>query len=173
MPNRDWGPDEDEEWAAGRWPRPEAQHGWVERGPGRYERWHGRSIAERAIGDRGAYQGDHRQPDEPERWGGTYAPGQYEPHWRSYYQRRPLGRAPRGYQRSDERIKEDLCDRLMHSWVDASDVEIDVRGGEVLLGGMVDDRASKRAVEDFADEILGVKDVQNNIRIRPIKKPTA
>ncbi len=140
--------------------------------------WGGPSMAERSLGDRGAYEGDRSQPYGIDRYGGTYAAERYE--------RRPIGRAPRGYQRSDERIKEDLCDRLMHSWIDAEDVDIQVRGGEVTLGGTVEDRASKRAVEDLADNILGVTDVQNHIRVRPrgqdgdrapvsatMKKPTA
>jgi osmotically-inducible protein OsmY len=54
----------------------------------------------------------------------------------------------------------------MHSWIDAGDVDIQVRGGEVTLAGTVEDRASKRAIEDLADDVLGVKDVQNNIRLR-------
>ena len=162
MPNR-WGRDDDREWN---------ERGWAEREPGYAPRWHGRSMAERALGDRGAYEGDHRQPYEPERWGGTYAPERYEmDRYRMDrmrgYRERPTGRAPRGYVRSDERIKEDLCDRLMHSWIDAEDVDIQVRSGEVTLAGTVEDRASKRAIEDFADEILGVKDVHNQIRVRP------
>lgn len=166
MPNR-WGRDDDRE--GGPYDR---ERGWSERDLVYGPRWHGRSIAERAMGDRGAYEGDHRQPYEPERWGGTYAPERYEmDRYRMDrmrgYRERPTGRAPRGYVRSDERIKEDLCDRLMHSWIDAEDVDVQVRSGEVTLAGTVEDRASKRAIEDFADEILGVKDVHNQIRVRP------
>jgi hypothetical protein len=180
MPNR-WGRNDDREWSPY-----DRERGWSERDLVYGPRWHGRSMAERAMGDRGAYEGDHRQPYEPERWGGTYAPEQYErdrfpdrsdidryqmDRYRMDrmrgYRERPTGRAPRGYVRSDERIKEDLCDRLMHSWIDAEDVDIQVRSGEVTLAGTVEDRASKRAIEDFADEILGVKDVHNQIRVRP------
>jgi hypothetical protein len=81
-------------------------------------------------------------------------------------ERRPMGRAPRSYMRSDERIKEDLCDRLMQSWIDAEDVDVQVTKGEVMLGGTVRDRAAKRAIEDMAEQILGVKDVQNHIRVQ-------
>jgi len=106
----------------------------------------GHSMAERSVGDRGGYRSEY------------YDRG---------YGERPMGRPPKGYQRSDERIKEDVCDRLMHSWVDAENVEIEVRSGEVVLAGSVEDRQSKRAIEDIADGVLGVKDVQNNIRVRP------
>ncbi|MCA1662982.1 MAG: BON domain-containing protein, partial [Myxococcales bacterium] len=106
----------------------------------------GHSMAERSMGDRGGYRSEYENRD---------------------LRARPMGRAPKGYQRSDERIKEDVCDRLMHSWVDAENVEIDVRSGEVVLAGTVEDRQSKREIEDIADRVLGVKDVQNNIRVRP------
>ena len=79
---------------------------------------------------------------------------------------RRLGRAPRGYQRSDERIKEDICDRLMQSWIDAENVELHVSMGEVVLQGSVDDRPAKRAIEDLVEQVLGVKDVQNQIRVQ-------
>jgi osmotically-inducible protein OsmY len=77
------------------------------------------------------------------------------------------GRGPRGYTRSDERIREDVCDRLSDDWrIDASDIEVQVQGGEVTLTGTVDDRQLKRRAEDVAEEISGVRNVQNNLRIQ-------
>ena len=77
------------------------------------------------------------------------------------------GRGPKGYQRSDERIREDLCDRLTaHGLVDATDIEVTTRGGEVTLSGFVDSRDAKRAAEDCAEEIPGVREVHNQLRIR-------
>lgn len=77
------------------------------------------------------------------------------------------GRGPRGYTRSDERIREDVSDRLSDNPIlDASDIEVNVAAGEVTLGGSVDSRYSKRLAEDLADEVSGVKHVQNNLRIR-------
>lgn len=77
------------------------------------------------------------------------------------------GRGPRGYQRSDERIREEVNDRLTaHGQVDASDVEVRVQGGEVTLTGYVDSRAAKRAAEDCAEDIPGVREVHNQIRLR-------
>jgi hypothetical protein len=78
---------------------------------------------------------------------------------------RPMGRAPKGYQRSDDRIREDICDRLMMSWMDAERVEILVRDGEVTLQGMVKSRDEKRAIEALAESVLGVKDVHNTLRV--------
>ena len=77
------------------------------------------------------------------------------------------GRGPRGYTRSDERIREDVSDRLTENPVlDASDIEVAVAGGEVTLAGSVDSRYSKRLAEDLADDVSGVKHVQNNLRVR-------
>jgi hypothetical protein len=75
------------------------------------------------------------------------------------------GRGPKSYQRGDDRIRADLCDRLMQGWMDASDVDVMVKDGEVTLSGTVRSRDEKRAIEDLADGVLGVKDVINNIRI--------
>jgi osmotically-inducible protein OsmY len=77
------------------------------------------------------------------------------------------GRGPKGYTRSDERIREDVSDHLTDDpMVDASDIEITVSGGEVTLSGMVDSRESRRRAEDCAERISGVTHVQNNLRVR-------
>ena len=77
------------------------------------------------------------------------------------------GRGPRNYRRSDERIREDVNDRLMDDpHVDASDVEVGVANGEVTLTGMVESRFAKRHAEDLAESVSGVSHVQNNLRVR-------
>ena len=78
---------------------------------------------------------------------------------------RPQGRGPRNYQRSDERIREDICDRLSQGWMDASDVDVTVSQGEVTLTGQVRSRDEKRAIEDVIEGVLGVKDVHNQLRL--------
>src|SRR5215471_11804457 len=41
------------------------------------------------------------------------------------------GRGPKGYQRSDERIREDICERLtQHSAIDAGEIEVEVKNCE-------------------------------------------
>ncbi|HEX8819184.1 MAG TPA: BON domain-containing protein [Archangium sp.] len=75
------------------------------------------------------------------------------------------GRGPRNYQRSDDRIREDLCERLMQAWMDADDVDVRVDKGEVTLSGTVKSRDEKRAIEDLAEDVLGVKEVHNEIRV--------
>lgn len=77
------------------------------------------------------------------------------------------GRGPRGYRRSDERIQEEACERLTrHGQVDASDIDLEVRDGEVTLRGQVDDRRAKRLAEEAIESVPGVRDVQNQIRVR-------
>ena len=75
------------------------------------------------------------------------------------------GKAPRGYQRSDERLREMICERLMEDGsLDASEVEVEVTSGRVTLNGTVDSRMAKYQIEDLVEQI-GVPDVQNNLRV--------
>jgi hypothetical protein len=77
------------------------------------------------------------------------------------------GRGPRGYTRSDDRIREDVNDRLTDDhYVDASDIEVTVAGCEVTLSGTVENRAARRRAEEIAENISGVRHVQNNLRVR-------
>jgi hypothetical protein len=76
------------------------------------------------------------------------------------------GRGPKGYQRSDDRIKEEVCELLtQHHEIDATDIEVEVRNGEVTLRGSVDDRQIKRMAEDLVEHCTGVRDVQNQLRV--------
>ena len=76
------------------------------------------------------------------------------------------GRGPKNYQRSDERIREEICERLtMDHDVDASDIEVAVSEAIVTLSGNVNGRHAKRIAEDISESVRGVKDVQNNLRV--------
>ena len=75
------------------------------------------------------------------------------------------GKGPKGYQRSDSRIHEEVCDRLTYSNVDAENIEVTVTGGEVTLSGTVRDRWDKRRAEDLVEEVSGVREVHNGIRV--------
>ena len=96
-----------------------------------------------------------------------YQPGSYDRMLERMEARRGPGRPPRGYQRSDERIREDVCERLMEGPVDVGDVEVTVSNGEVTLSGTVEERWEKRALEDIIAQVRGVHDVHNRIRVRP------
>jgi hypothetical protein len=76
------------------------------------------------------------------------------------------GKGPINYQRSDERIREDVCEALTdNEYVDASRIEVNVADGEVNLTGRVSDRRTKRLAEDCAERVSGVRDVHNHLRI--------
>ena len=73
---------------------------------------------------------------------------------------------PKGYTRSDERIRDDVCERLAHDGrVDLREVEVDVEAGVVTLKGSARDRGEKHRIEDIAGHVMGVKDVQNQLRV--------
>ena len=77
--------------------------------------------------------------------------------------RRP---GPKGYKRSDERIREDICERLWHDTrFDVSDVSVHVNEGVVTLEGTVPRRYMKHGIEDLAADRPGVNDVENRIRV--------
>lgn len=116
-----------------------------------------RHSAARDDRDRGFFE---RASDEVASWFGD----------RDAEQRREMdhrGRGPKGYHRTDARIQDDVSDRLADDrYVDASDIEVSVSGGEVTLGGTVDSRGARRRAEDLAEQASGVTYVQNNLRLR-------
>ena len=91
--------------------------------------------------------------------------GSPEPEWRREPRRYPPG--PKGYQRSDERLREDISERLMEAqYIDSSDVTVEVAGAKVVLDGTVPERRMKHAIEDLVDACPGVQDIENKVRIR-------
>ncbi|HTO74959.1 MAG TPA: BON domain-containing protein [Thermoanaerobaculia bacterium] len=78
------------------------------------------------------------------------------------------GIGPKGYSRSDDRIREDICDELtLHPDVDPSRVTVDVRDGEVTLEGAVEAVWTRQLVDGIASECVGVRQVHNRLRIEP------
>ena len=78
------------------------------------------------------------------------------------------GVGPKNYKRSDDRIRDEINDRLTDEWnVDASDIEVNVLDGEVILTGYVTDRYQKRRAEVVAENVLGVRNVENRMRVEP------
>ncbi|HET6585937.1 MAG TPA: BON domain-containing protein [Nannocystaceae bacterium] len=75
------------------------------------------------------------------------------------------GKGPKNYVRSDERIREDACELLAAADLDASEIDVTVRDGEVMLEGTVEDRSAKRRAEDVVARARGVKDVHNHLRL--------
>ena len=136
-----------------------------------------RELAERGgrEGEEWMERGEHRGRDWARRAGGRLEEGGRElagygrelrerGDWRA---RGPYaGRGPRGYRRSDERIFEEVCDILARGFIDAGDVEVAVEKGEVILRGEVKRREWKRMAEDLVENVDGVRDVRNELRVR-------
>ena len=77
------------------------------------------------------------------------------------------GRGPKGYRRSDERIRESVSEALARDGdLDASDIEVQVQEGEVTLEGTVPNRWSKRLAEDLTQDMPGVKELHNRLRVQ-------
>jgi hypothetical protein len=77
------------------------------------------------------------------------------------------GKGPKGYKRSDDRTREDVCDAIAHQgFIDASDVEVKVEDGIVTLGGTVAHRDDKRRLEHLAEQCRGVHEVHNGLRLK-------
>ena len=78
------------------------------------------------------------------------------------------GHGPKNYTRSDDRIREDVCERLTDSHsLNARDMDVQVKDGLATLSGTVASRDMKREAEDLTHACSGIKDVQNNLRIQP------
>lgn len=76
------------------------------------------------------------------------------------------GRGPKGYRRSDDRVREDVCECLTEDdFIDATNIEVLVKDCEVTLTGTVNSREEKRRAEDLIEDLLGVRDVNNTLRV--------
>jgi hypothetical protein len=76
------------------------------------------------------------------------------------------GRGPRNILRSDERIADDLIERLTRNEdIDASEILVAVDAGNVTLTGEVPERRMKHLAEDLAAAVQGVRDVQNRLQV--------
>ena len=74
------------------------------------------------------------------------------------------GLGPKNYSPSDERIMEKLCDELIDNpFIDASEIEVEVKDSVVELSGFVLDKWMKYDVEELAERIAGVKNVISNL----------
>lgn len=72
------------------------------------------------------------------------------------------GRGPSGWIRSDQGIREDVCERLAHdSLLDASGLEVAVKDGEVILTGHAHSRRDALHAETIAVQVPGVRRVRN------------
>jgi hypothetical protein len=165
---------EDEGWSGNyveEWRWPSRQRGPSE--AGRYEdEWSRRRPVGRDPGGPGQWseiRGYRR--DQP---GGYGSQSRYESRYQSRYGAGDWepppgyrGGGPKNYRRGDDRIHDEVCDRLAHAHeLDVSEVTVRVQDGLVTLEGHIGDRRSKYDVEEIAERVFGVQDVINHIRVR-------
>jgi len=76
------------------------------------------------------------------------------------------GRGPRNILRSDERIADDLIERLTRDEdIDAREILVAVDAGTVTLTGEVPERAMKHMAENLAVAVQGVREVHNRLHV--------
>jgi osmotically-inducible protein OsmY len=90
----------------------------------------------------------------------------------------PRRRGAGAAQPSDERIHQDICERLAQPFersdasdlsserLDAGDVTVSVECGRVILDGTVPERRMKHYIEELVDACPGVQDIDNRLRVR-------
>jgi hypothetical protein len=177
----EWRPGERHDWRGGEreWRGGGRDLGWEQGMEDRAQgpRYEGRWVRRGTGGERGDWRGRGTEP-HPRPWMDSEplardTRGMYE--WED---RGPLAwlrrdrddrgakpRGPKGYKRSDERIHDEVCERIARSGVDADEVEVKVENGEVTLTGTVGMREHKWRLESIADDVWGVEDVHNQLRI--------
>ena len=138
----------------------------------RYGSSMGGGYTQRGFGLEPSWGGGTGAESWGSRWGGSSYSGSgggMGGGWGSFRQERGqfTGRGPKGYQRSDDRVREDVSDALERDGeVDASEIVVTVASGEVTLEGTVPDRKSKRRAEDLIEDLSGVKEVHNHLRVK-------
>lgn len=75
-------------------------------------------------------------------------------------------RYPRGWGRAPEQIRNDIQDRMHgHSYLDQSDIRVEVREQKVILEGTVTDERARRLAQEIAQGVAGVRDVDNKLEV--------
>jgi hypothetical protein len=151
--------------------------GWGQQG----QQWGQGGYGQSSYGQGGYGQGGYGQGAYGQGGVGSFGSGQDYGYGQTDYTRgfgprfsyteavvvgRFAGRGPKGYRRSDERIREEVNEELTrHPEIDASEIEVNVDNGEVTLTGKVGDRHQKRLAEDLAERCSGVNDVHNQLKV--------
>ena len=84
------------------------------------------------------------------------------------------GMGPANYKRSDERIRDDIYERLTDSHaIDARSIMVEVNQGNVTLSGTVGERRMRYAAEDLVERIGGVANINNQLRVQQYDESAA
>lgn len=122
-----------------------------------------RSYENRGRDDRGWWD---RTRDEVSSWFGDDDAERRRNMDKQYSEGGYRGKGPKDYKRSSDRIREDVCDRLSDDdRLDATNIQVQVEGTDVVLTGTVNDRYQKRYAEDLVESISGVHNVENRLKV--------
>jgi hypothetical protein len=87
------------------------------------------------------------------------------------------GMGPKDYKRPDERIRDDVYERLTDShFIDARNIVVEVDQGNVTLNGTVIERRMRYAAEDLVASVMGVANINNQLKVQsdaPAPQPGA
>jgi hypothetical protein len=140
------------------WQRRELEEGW--RHP-HYEGFYDESMArERTALSDGPSAGRHSHARHPREKGegSTQAP--------SIAPGPESGKGPKGYNRSDVHLYEEVCERLtQHGQLDAREIQVSCENGEVVLRGSVKDEEARKIAEECALGVSGVRKVRNKLKL--------
>jgi hypothetical protein len=76
------------------------------------------------------------------------------------------GKLPKNFAYSDDKLRERICEMLAdHDLIDPSNVDIQVKSGEVTITGTIEDRHQKRLIDDMVQNVPGVQDVHLSIKV--------
>lgn len=76
------------------------------------------------------------------------------------------GKGPRGFDISDQKIYENVCEALASSMeLDASDIDVEVMDSTVTLKGSVEDENRCHLSQLLVQEVAGVTEVVNELKI--------
>lgn len=76
-------------------------------------------------------------------------------------------RGPRSIKRSDDSIESEIYDKLRHNRdLDASEIEVEVNRGNVVLKGYIDTKYERNLAEEIVESIYGVRDIMNQLQFK-------
>lgn len=92
----------------------------------------------------------------------------FDPSYKDQYEikRNYYGFGPKGYRRSDQKLKDEA--RLLLNQdpiLDSSNINIEVFNNVIYLRGFVDSRKDKKRAELLIEDIFGIEDIQNQLKI--------
>lgn len=130
--------------------------------PGEFDQPHGRV----GFGWEGGFGSEGEYSARSDRIRPAQQPSGYVPEHEERQSQRAVRRGPKNYTRSDDRIKEEICDAIERDTrIDASDVTIEIQGGKATLYGSVAHRQMKHWIEDIVAECYGVGEVENKLTV--------